>query len=78
MRTRLTSAATKATIPVFFLQAENDYDLTPNRVLSEEVRKAGKSAEAENLPHFRFHCARWSQFLLAWHEYLGARCSQIY
>ena len=31
LRTRLTAAASKATIPVFFLQAENDYDLTPNQ-----------------------------------------------
>jgi hypothetical protein len=47
LRARLTAAASKATIPVFFLQAENDYDLTPNRVLSEEVRKAGKSVETK-------------------------------
>jgi carboxymethylenebutenolidase len=52
LRTRLTAAASKATIPVFFLQAENDYDLTPNRVLSEEVRKAGKSVEAKTYPTF--------------------------
>ena len=52
MRARLTAAAGKATIPVFFLQAENDYDLTPNRVLSEEVRKADKSVEAKTYPTF--------------------------
>ena len=37
-------------MPVFFLQAENDHDLTPNRVLSEEVRKAGKPVEAKVYP----------------------------
>lgn len=52
LRSRLTAAATKATMPVFFLQAENDYDLTPNRVLSEEVRKSGKPVEAKVYPAF--------------------------
>jgi len=52
LRSRLTTAASKATIPVFFLQAENDHDLTPNRVLSEEVRKAGKPVEAKVYPAF--------------------------
>lgn len=52
LRARLMAAASEATIPVFFLQAENDYDLTPNRVLSEEVRKAGKSVEIKTYPTF--------------------------
>ena len=52
LRARLTTAARKATIPVFFLQAENDYDLTPNRVLSEEVRKSGQPVDAEVYPAF--------------------------
>jgi carboxymethylenebutenolidase len=52
LRARLTTAASEATIPVFFLQAENDYDLTPNRVLSEEVRKAGQSVETKIYPAF--------------------------
>ena len=52
LRSRLTEAANKATIPVFFLQAENDYDLTPNRVLSEEVRKSGKPVETKVYPAF--------------------------
>ena len=52
LRSRLTTAASKATTPVFFLQAENDHDLTPNRVLSEEVRKTGKPVEAKVYPAF--------------------------
>jgi carboxymethylenebutenolidase len=52
LRSRLTAAASKATIPVFFLQAENDHDLTPNRVLSEEVRKSGQAVEAKIYPAF--------------------------
>jgi dienelactone hydrolase len=47
LRSRLITAASNAKMPVFFLQAENDHDLTPNRVLSEEVRKAGKPVEAK-------------------------------
>jgi len=39
-------------MPVFFLQAENDHDLTPNRVLSEEVRKSGQPVEARVYPPF--------------------------
>jgi dienelactone hydrolase len=52
LRARLTAAAGKATIPVFFLQAENDYDLTPNRVLSEEMRKTGQAVETKVYPAF--------------------------
>jgi hypothetical protein len=39
-------------MPVFFLQAENDYNLTPNRLLNEEVRKAGQSVKAKVYPAF--------------------------
>ena len=52
LRARLTAAASKATIPVFFLQAENDYDLAPNRALSEEVKKTGQSMEIKTYPIF--------------------------
>ena len=52
LRSRLIAAAKKATMPVFFLQAENDHDLTPNRVLSEEVRTSGKPVEAKVYPAF--------------------------
>jgi dienelactone hydrolase len=52
LRARLTAAAGKATIPVFFFQAENDYDLTPNRVLREEVKKAGKSVQTKTYPAY--------------------------
>jgi carboxymethylenebutenolidase len=52
LQSRLIAAARKATIPVFFLQAENDHDLTPNRVLSEEVRKSGQPVEAKVYPAF--------------------------
>ena len=52
LRARLTEAASEAKTPVYFLQAENDYDLTPNKVLSEIVRKAGRVATAKVYPQF--------------------------
>lgn len=52
LRARLIAAARNTTIPVFFLQAENDYDLTPNHVLSEEVRKTGRPVDAKVYPAF--------------------------
>jgi dienelactone hydrolase len=52
LRSRLITAARKASMPVFFLQAENDHDLTPNRVLSEEVRKSGQPVQAKVYPAF--------------------------
>ena len=39
-------------MPVFFLQAENDHDLNPNRILSEAVRKAGQRVETKVYPAF--------------------------
>jgi len=50
LRRRLITAARTAAMPVFFLQARNDYDLTPNRVLSEQVKASGKIAEAKVYP----------------------------
>jgi dienelactone hydrolase len=52
LRARLITAASKATMPVFFLQAENDHDLNPNRILSEAVRRAGQPVEAKVYPAF--------------------------
>ena len=52
LRARLSAAARQEKIPVFFLQAENDHDLTPNRVLSEEVRKSGQAVGAKVYPAF--------------------------
>jgi len=38
--------------PIFFFQAENDFDLSPSRVLSEEMKTAGKKAEIKIYPAF--------------------------
>jgi carboxymethylenebutenolidase len=38
--------------PIFFIQARNDYDLSPTRVLSAAMAKAGKESEAKIYPPF--------------------------
>jgi carboxymethylenebutenolidase len=37
-------AVSNARVPIFFLQAQNDFDLSPSRVLSETMKNAGKTA----------------------------------
>jgi len=43
LRDRMVRAIRKATIPVLFIQAENDYDLGPSRTLAGELEQLGKS-----------------------------------
>jgi dienelactone hydrolase len=38
--------------PIFFFQAENDYNLTPTKVLSVEMNAAGKRAESKIYPKY--------------------------
>jgi carboxymethylenebutenolidase len=45
-------AARASRAPMFFLQAANDYDLTPSRTLAEAMQKAGKIAELKIYPAF--------------------------
>jgi Xaa-Pro aminopeptidase/dienelactone hydrolase len=42
LRERMLSAARNATVPVFLIQAENDYDITPSRVLAAEMDRLKK------------------------------------
>jgi carboxymethylenebutenolidase len=42
LRSRMVRAIRKATIPVLFIQAENDYDLGPSRTLASELERLGK------------------------------------
>ena len=39
-------------VPIFFFQAENDYDLAPSRVLSNAMKDAGKEFELKIYPPF--------------------------
>jgi carboxymethylenebutenolidase len=43
LRNRMVQAIRKADIPVFFIQAENDYDLGPSRTLAGELAQLGKA-----------------------------------
>ena len=52
IRELMTQAATQARAPVLFMQAENDVDLAPSRVLHAVMRQAGKSAELRLYPPF--------------------------
>jgi carboxymethylenebutenolidase len=42
LRSRMVRAVRNATIPVLFIQAENDYDLGPSRTLARELEQLGK------------------------------------
>lgn len=44
LQVRMKQAARAARVLVLFIQAENDFDTTPSRALSEEMRSAGKPA----------------------------------
>ena len=52
LRERLAAAANGARVPVFFLQAENDFDTTPSRALSSEMTAAGKPSTMRIFPPF--------------------------
>jgi len=42
LRTRMIEAVRHAKMPIYFIQAENDYNTDPSRVLAAEMEKAGK------------------------------------
>jgi dipeptidyl aminopeptidase/acylaminoacyl peptidase len=50
LQERMKRAARAATVPVFFLQAENDFDTAPSRVLSDEMKRAGRPARVHIFP----------------------------
>ena len=52
MRERLIAAAQKSKIPVFLLQAENDYNLAPSRTLASELERAGKPHKMRIFPTY--------------------------
>jgi carboxymethylenebutenolidase len=45
-------AVRNSQVPIFFFQAENDYDLSPTRTLSTAMREAGKTFEAKIYPPY--------------------------
>ena len=52
LQDRMIAAVRRATVPVFLLQAENDYDTSPTRVLGKEMEKAGKTHKAVVYPPY--------------------------
>jgi dipeptidyl aminopeptidase/acylaminoacyl peptidase len=50
LQTVMTRAVRNARAPIFFFQAENDYDVTPTRVLSAAMKEAGKPYQATIYP----------------------------
>jgi dienelactone hydrolase len=49
---RLRAAVKAARAPVMVVQAENDYDLAPSRVLGEELKRRGDGSTARVFPAF--------------------------
>jgi carboxymethylenebutenolidase len=48
----MTASVRNAHAPVFFFQAENDYDLSPSKVLSAAMKDAGKPYDLKIYPRF--------------------------
>jgi carboxymethylenebutenolidase len=48
----MTRAVRNSRVPIFFFQAENDYDLSPSRVLSVAMKDAGKEFQVKIYPRF--------------------------
>jgi dienelactone hydrolase len=49
---RLLSSARNARVPIYFLQASNDYDLNPTEKLAQEMARSGKTHTRKIYPAF--------------------------
>jgi hypothetical protein len=52
LRDRLIAAAQKATPPIFFVYAANDYSTLPGEVLDGELKRLGKAHQLKIYPAF--------------------------
>jgi carboxymethylenebutenolidase len=52
LQARLLEAVDHARVPIFFLQAMNDYDITPSLALSSEMAKLGKPNQVKIYPAY--------------------------
>jgi len=52
LQSRMTRAVKNAKAPIFFFQAENDFDLSPTKTLSAAMKDAGKPFEVKIYPPF--------------------------
>jgi dienelactone hydrolase len=55
LRKLMTEAALKLTIPIFFIQAENDYSIRPTRELAQSLEESGVAFQAKVFPAFGFN-----------------------
>jgi carboxymethylenebutenolidase len=62
LQTRMTSAVRHARAPIFFFQAENDYDLSPSRTLAAAMKDSGKVFEMKIYPPFGKSAAEGHSF----------------
>jgi carboxymethylenebutenolidase len=52
LQSLMTRSVRNSRVPIFFFQAENDYDLSPSRILSAAMKDAGKEFELKIYPPF--------------------------
>lgn len=52
LRRLMDDAVRRARAPVLFIQAENDYDLSPSRTLAQSMHDVGRTAELQIYPPF--------------------------
>jgi carboxymethylenebutenolidase len=52
LQTMMTRAVRNSRVPIFFFQAENDFDLSPSRVLAAAMKSAGKTYRLKIYPRF--------------------------
>jgi dienelactone hydrolase len=52
LRARMTQAVQHAQMPIFFIQAKNDYDVSPSRDLAAAMEKSGKPHTLQIFPAF--------------------------
>jgi carboxymethylenebutenolidase len=64
LRALMEAAVRRARAPVFFIQAENDYDLSPSRSLAKAMHEVGKDADVKIYPRFGHSPAEGHSF--AW------------
>jgi len=64
LQQRMITAVRNSQSPIFFFQAENDYDVAPSLILSAAMNDAGKTAEVRIYPPFRKSAADGHSF--AW------------
>jgi hypothetical protein len=52
LRSLMIQAVRNSRAPIFFFQAANDFDLSPSKTLSAEMKEAGKTYEVKIYPPF--------------------------